>query len=479
MHLMNIPPAASKPVKRPRASDPCAPDKGCIVPPAEFVRLRYFFGQRLNVVDLTDEQAYVVGKQRFHNLRAHGVGILCGLLAARYVYPQGSDPNAKTTLLRVSKGGALDPCGREIIVGWDQCIDVAAWFAQHPEAQGEVDANGSLRLWILLCYRECPSDPSPAPRDACGCTSDGCEFARIREGFELKLITDTEAQELIGNGRPPTSTGPTGGGSNSGGTKSGPNNPGGTAPPARSPSDRGGTTSLFNTPAAARGTESPHSPTSPGGGPARVGDLLARLECSAPPASQCLFLAAFVATVDSSGKKILDIGEPDNAIPERLTLLPGSVLQHGLIHALEALYATDLVGVGPVLTVGRFHDGGADSGTYSIAIQSDGAPLSEDPFTTSPPLLEAHVMEFDASSGAWMAAPAFTAAYTVGPPMSIDIKFASGLQDGGRYRAYVKSDPIQPPVDQHMLPLTPGSWAHHFRLVKDGSGNLVLADSLF
>jgi hypothetical protein len=535
MHLMNTPPAASKPGKRSQGNDPCAPDTGCIVPPAEFVRLRYFFGQRLNVVDLTDEQAYVVGKQRFHNLRAHGVGILCGLLAGRYVYPQGSDPNAKTTLLRVSKGSALDPCGREIIVGWDQCIDVAAWFAQHPAAQGEVDANGGLHLWILLCYRECPSDPSPAPRDACGCTYDGCEFARIREGFELKLITDTEAMELIGGGNqagPPSVTGgpsssqvgipaptktpsnpddtanptktpaspnetaaatkaPANPGKTAAGTKA-PANPGKTAAPTKAPakqdtaappealSNQDAAPAPVNAPSATVGTaSSSKAPSSPGGTPKRVGDLLAALECSGPPASQCLFLAAFEATVDATGKKIVDISKPDNAIPERLTLLPVSLLQHGLAHALEALYAADLVGVGPVLTVGTFHDGGADSGTYSITIATHGPPLSEDPFTAAPALLEAHVTQFDTGSGAWVVAPAFTAGYTPGPPMSIDIKFASGLVDQGRYRVYLKSDQTQPPVDQLMRPLTPASWAHHFRLVKDASGNLILADSLF
>src|SRR5207249_2616313 len=114
--------------------DPCAGDETCLVPPAEFVRLRYFFGQRLGVVDLADEQSYLVGKQRFHNLRAHGTGVLCGLRAERYVFPQGSLATDPTTLLRVHRGAALDGCGREIIVGWDQCIDVAAWYAQHPEA---------------------------------------------------------------------------------------------------------------------------------------------------------------------------------------------------------------------------------------------------------------------------------------------------------------------------------------------------------
>src|SRR3954469_24897464 len=125
-------------------TDPCG-ETACLVPPAEFVRLRYFFGQRLGVVDLADEQSYLVGKQRLHNLLGHGVGVLCGLRSTRYAFPQGAPPSLPTTLLRVSRGAALDGCGREIVVGWDQCIDVAAWLAQHAAAAKSAD-DGSLQL---------------------------------------------------------------------------------------------------------------------------------------------------------------------------------------------------------------------------------------------------------------------------------------------------------------------------------------------
>src|ERR1041384_6812467 len=144
--------------------DPCLSAGGCLTPPAEFVRLRYFFGQRLGVLELADEQSYVVGKQRFHNLRLHGVGVICGLRAERYVFPQNAAASATTTHLKVDRGAALDAGGREIVVGWDQCIDVAAWYQQHPAIHPPpVSGNtpNSLSLWVALCYRECPSDPAP------------------------------------------------------------------------------------------------------------------------------------------------------------------------------------------------------------------------------------------------------------------------------------------------------------------------------
>src|SRR5262249_18297732 len=183
--------------------DPCiTSDEAarCATPP-EFVRLRYFFGQRLGVVDLTDEQAYVVGKQRFHNLRAHGAGVLCGLRAERFLFPAGVPPSTPTRVLLVRKGAALDGCGREIVVGWDQCIDVGAWFAKHlatsDDLQHWFDPGAEHALWLAVCYRDCPSDPQPAPRDPCGCDPGGCELGRVREGFELKLLTKSEIDTVL------------------------------------------------------------------------------------------------------------------------------------------------------------------------------------------------------------------------------------------------------------------------------------------
>jgi hypothetical protein len=403
------------------ADNGCGGDRDCIVPPAEFVRLRYFFGQRLNVVDLADEQAYLVGKQRFHNLRAHGVGVLCGLLAERYVFPQGGAGKAQSTLIRVLRGAGLDPCGREIVVGWDQCIDVAAWFAQNPAATGEVTA-GVLHLYIVLCYRECPSDPAPAPRDPCGCDAGGCEYARIREGFELKLLTPNEAAELEGK-----------------------------------PNDR------VPGRATRRDPQQPTPVTSPNA---------YEFECGPPPTNKCLFLAAFDATLDPTAKLVVDVSVPDNAIPERLTLLPTGVLQAGVLAATKALKSSELIGNGPTFAAVTFHDAGADSGTWSVAF--DGMPLSTDPFAT-PPQLKVSVSQF-ADAGTWGVAPAFTPSYS---GSGIDLKFASGLVDGGRYRVYIECDRTQPPVDAQMNPLTPPEWARHFRLVKDASGNLSLAASLY
>lgn len=418
--------------------DPCASDGACLIPPAEFVRLRYFFGQRLGVVDLADEQSYLIGKQRFHNLRLHGAGVLCGLRAERYVFPQGTTPTSQTTLLRVRRGAALDWCGREIIVGWDQCIDVAAWFAQHPEAQQTISVgdNAQLRLWVALCYRECPSDPAPAPRDPCGCDAGGCEFARIREGFHLRLLTDAEAKLHV-------------------------------------PKDQ----SFVGTEPIAEETlagtlEQAYD---------RAVTLFAGADCPEAHADLCLLLAHFQVTLDSTLKKVIDLSVPDNAIAERRSLLSTAVLQRELLRALAAAGDTELVGSGPHLSTVTFLNGGTDSGTLAIDMLTANSDLSRNPFD-SPKQLTVSVSRFK-DDGMWEPAPTFTTAYnTTVTPARIELQWisGSGSLDSGRYRVLIESDRAQPPVDKSMRPLTPLSWARHVRLVKDTTtGNLVLAESLF
>jgi len=167
--------------------------------PESLVRLRYFFGKRLGVADFRDEQSYHRNKQRLHNRHVHGAGVLCGLAVTPF---DGEAPDSP--LIRVSAGAALDTCGREIVVGHAQCIDLAAWFArrrEEAEAAGEtfppagaIDAEHILALCIAVRYRECETTPESAPRDPCACDTGGCEFGRIEEGYELAVLLADEAE---------------------------------------------------------------------------------------------------------------------------------------------------------------------------------------------------------------------------------------------------------------------------------------------
>jgi hypothetical protein len=66
----------------------------------------------------------LVGKHRFHNARLHGIGVLCGLRVDQYIN-QGSVNPGPSTVLRVTRGAALDSCGpeRQLSVGLRQAIE--------------------------------------------------------------------------------------------------------------------------------------------------------------------------------------------------------------------------------------------------------------------------------------------------------------------------------------------------------------------
>src|SRR5262245_34865543 len=109
---------------------------GCL--PRGCSRWRYFYGKHLNVADFMDEQRHHMAGMRFHNQRRHGSGVLCGLRISLL--------ESGKTILRIVKGAALDRCGREIIVGYDQCIDVNGWY-QH----------------LAKCGTPPQPDPAPCP----------------------------------------------------------------------------------------------------------------------------------------------------------------------------------------------------------------------------------------------------------------------------------------------------------------------------
>ncbi len=399
----------------------CGVDPTCCSPFApRFVRLRYFFGQRLGVVDLTDEQAYHVGKRRLHNRSLHGSGVVCGLRAERFVWPQGSPPDTPTSVLRVSRGIAVDACGRDIVVGDDQCVDVGAWFLVHRERPDVVEWAASdepRKLWVAVRYRDCPSDPSPAPRDPCGCDDGGCEYGRVREAFELRLFTEAERPACACDGL----------------------------------SDA-------------------------------LGGLVADA-CPEPPDDFWLCLACVTVELGDEGPQVVDLPAVDNAIPERCSLLSSQALQALVTESLCAGAAAGAFAPGPAITGATFtgNAGEVDSGTLRLAVtlcddpSSPGArvPLAEATFAPA-----VDVQSFDPAAG-WSAVPPGSVAYDASDPTGIDVSWASGGGlAAGRYRLTLDSPPPTPIVDEQMGALGPSPFVFQFRL-EEQDGTLVLADALF
>lgn len=192
--------------------------------PTGFFRVNYFHGKEMRLADYVDEQRYHAGKMRFHTEKLHGAGILCGLKLS------AMDPEG--TLLRVGRGAAIDDCGREIVVGISQCVDVAAWFRQQAYTFRDQDNNpckpdksNRVKLCVVLRHAECGGAPEPLPVDpcatghsdcGCGCgggsgscgEADACgqkaAFGRTAEEFELRLMFADAAQALTRHSLFPT-----------------------------------------------------------------------------------------------------------------------------------------------------------------------------------------------------------------------------------------------------------------------------------
>lgn len=408
----------------------CGSGCACGTLPAEFVRVRYYFGQRLGVMELSDQFFYHAGKMAFHNARLHGFGVLCGLRGEKQKPPAGT----ASTVLRVTSGAALDPCGREIVVGVDQCIDVAAWFARNrtrPVLAGWTAGTRQI-LRVAIRYRECPSDPSPAPRDPCGCDNNGCEFGRVREGFELGLFTTTETV-CAGDGAP--------------------------------------------TPAAVLAVLEGSGPSGAAGDPAVVIkkgiDTLMSAGCPAPSDDVWLCLAAFEVRLDAN-TVLDDISDPDNTIPERRTLLPTHALQTIVLGLVAEGVSSGSLSAGPRVGALSFTPDAANpltAGSLSLPVLlvSKGSPPAKVPLagaTFDPASMKVSLLD----AGAWkdVTPPAAGIKYDA-TTETIRIDFTQDLDAAKPFLLAFEPSASQPTVDDDGRPLPRFTRRFKFRLDTAGT----------
>jgi DNA-binding beta-propeller fold protein YncE len=154
-----------------------------------FRRNTYFNGKLLTERDFSDEQAYLVGKDRLHNAFLHGTGTVCGLQVTAH-----PSEECRRRYLVLNPGLALDCCGREIVVTQRTVIDVERLIGE----QGIVlDAEIDQDLFIALCYAEFGDEKVPVILADCACADTDDAWNRIKESFRVALSV-TRA-----GGRPP------------------------------------------------------------------------------------------------------------------------------------------------------------------------------------------------------------------------------------------------------------------------------------
>lgn len=122
----------------------------------------YFPGKLLTADDFTTEQNYHREKQRLHNLRCHGLGVVHGLKVST------THKNSAWTVT-VGPGVAIDPAGNEIELGTTARLRL-------PE--------GLSALQVGIRFAERRRAPSPSLSDP---ASPSSQPSRAEEGCEVLL----------------------------------------------------------------------------------------------------------------------------------------------------------------------------------------------------------------------------------------------------------------------------------------------------
>jgi hypothetical protein len=150
-----------------------------------YKKVRYFHGQLLSDRDFTEEQIYLNEKRKLHNRMLHGWGIVCGLEIEAI-------PDIEK--IRIKKGLALDCAGNEIFV--DKAVEenIANLIKQCEPAPVNTnpcvdnsDVNASTTWFVVLRYKDIPSDPVPVYAPGGGCEEKACDYSRVREGYCIEL----------------------------------------------------------------------------------------------------------------------------------------------------------------------------------------------------------------------------------------------------------------------------------------------------
>lgn len=153
-------------------------------------RVRYTTGLVMGVDEFQQDQFYLMERDHLHQRSLHGYGVVSGLGIETRESSQGRWEVA------VSPGLAVTPRGQSVCVDQPQCANLDDWLDRHEE---ELTASppqipGSLPLWVVLCPRDCETDPMPVLGDPCRTEEDSTVPSRILDDCELRLSLEPPEQ---------------------------------------------------------------------------------------------------------------------------------------------------------------------------------------------------------------------------------------------------------------------------------------------
>src|SRR5260370_6565301 len=156
-------------------------------PPDPSKHVNFTLGMVLGVDDLTQEFAYHIGRDQWLVRDLLGYGTVCGLHVTM-VSDKGQPK------VEVAEGVALSPLGQLIRVCPAQCAFLNDWLTLHKTDLVPVVSSPpgtppgtSVKLYVVLCYRECPTDAVPIPGEPCRSEDDAMAPSRLKDDYCLDL----------------------------------------------------------------------------------------------------------------------------------------------------------------------------------------------------------------------------------------------------------------------------------------------------
>ena len=151
--------------------------------------VNYNLGMVLGVDDFTQEFAYLSGRDQWLARDLIGYGTVRGLKVNLEV------DATKGPRIAVESGVAVSPRGQMICVPEAQCAYLNDWVAQHSrDLSASSPPPDSLRLSVVLCYRDCPTDNVPIAGEPCRSEDQLVAASRLTDDFCLEFRVDSPNQ---------------------------------------------------------------------------------------------------------------------------------------------------------------------------------------------------------------------------------------------------------------------------------------------
>jgi hypothetical protein len=159
-------------------------------------RVNFVQGFVLSADDLSQESTFLADRAESIARNLIGYGTVSGLRVTRETLPGGAG-------LVVGAGLALSPRGRPIVVTLPQAVALDEWVdarrtdvAYHVTPGFDSPPNDLLRLFVVLAYRQCPTDDKPGPGEPCRTDEPPRFFTRVADDFSLELRFNPPDQML-------------------------------------------------------------------------------------------------------------------------------------------------------------------------------------------------------------------------------------------------------------------------------------------